>query len=415
MPHPRLFRQQVLESNSGLDGPLLLKTPPFVLALSLSAIATVVLVVTLLWQGQYSARLSVAGYLHTASSVLQVTATRDGRLGEVFVSPLATVTRGQPLFELLATDDSTSTQYLLSQQLEQLAERHDLLDKKHQALERAWQLKSQSMVAESTLLQEQQGQLLRKQELLSQQLGLQTRQEKTMLSLASKGYIPEQDLLRSGEQVLLTRIHLLELQQNIASNKLQQNAIYHRQSVDDAEWSARALDMTAQKSLLESEALRLQQSMAKTVLAPRDGKIGEVHAYPGSQVSGRQTVISLYQPGEPLLAELAIPARLVPSISAGMEVRMTLEDSLVPARAELRGTITAISATPLAAGAKMGPLTLLETSFRARVRLNALPSQFTNDSLAGIHRIVSAQLIGPPRAVIQWLLKPLQQLKASVV
>ncbi len=414
MPHRRLFRQQVLDRNSGLDGPLLLRTPPFLLGLSLSAIVTAVLVVTLLWQGQYSARLSVPGYLHTASSVLQVTATRDGRLGKVFVSPMATVTRGQPLFELLASDDSTSTQYLLSQQLEQLAERHDLLDKKHQALEQARQLKRQSMVAESTLLQEQRQQLLKKQDLLSQQLDLQARQEKTMLSLASKGYIPEQELLRSGEQVLLTQIHLLELQQNMTANKLQQNAIHHRLSVEEAEWSARQLDMAAQTILLESEALRLQQSMAKTVLAPRDGKIGEVHAYPGSQVIGRQTVISLYQPGEPLLAELAIPARLAPSISAGMEVRMTLDDSLAPARAELRGMITAISATPLAAGAKMGPLTLVETSFRAQVRLNALPSQFTNDSLGGIHRIVSAQLIGPPRAVIQWLLRPLQQLKASV-
>ncbi|MDH3401480.1 MAG: HlyD family secretion protein [Chromatiales bacterium] len=415
MPRRRLFRQQVLDRNSGLDGPLLLRTPPFLLALSLSAIATAVLVVTLLWQGQYSARLSVPGYLRTASSVLQVTATRDGRLGKVFVSPMATVTRGQPLFELLASDDSTSTQYLLSQQLEQLAERHDLLDKQQQALEQARQLTRQLMEGESTLLQEQRRQLLTKQDLLRQQLGLQTRQEKTMLSLASKGYIPEQELLKSSEQVVLTKINLLELLQNMTSNKLQQDAIHHRLSLEKAEWSARQLDMTAQKSLLESEALRLQQSMAKTVLAPRDGKIGEVHAYPGSQLSGTQTVISLYQPGEPLLAELAIPARLAPSISAGMEVRMTLDDSLVPARAELRGMVTGISATPLAAGAKMGPLTLLETSFRVQVRLQALPSHLTNNSLTGIHRIVSAQLIGPPRSVIQWLLRPLQQLKASVV
>lgn len=414
MPHRRLFRQQVLDRNGTLDGPLLMRTPPFVLVLSLSAIVTTVLIVSLLWRGQYSARLSVPGYLHSASSVLQVTATRDGRLGKVFVSPLATVTRGQPLFELLATDESTSTQYLLVQQLEKLAERHDLLDKKQQALSRAWQLKSQSMVAESTLLQEQRQQLLKKQDLLSQQLDLRTRQEKRMLSLASRGYIPEQELLNSGEQVLLTRVHLLELQQNIAANKLQQDAIQHRHSVEDSEWSATQFDMAAQKSLLESASLELQQSMAKTVLAPRDGKIGEIHAFQGSQVSGRQTVLSLYQPGGPMLAELAIPARLMPSISAGMQVRMNLDDSLAPARAQLRGTVTAISATPLAAGAKMGPLTLVETSFRAQVRLDPLPTQINSDSLAGIHRIVSAQLIGPPRAVIHWLLKPLQQLKHSV-
>lgn len=414
MPRRSLFRQQVLEQNSGLDGPLLLRTPYFALPLSFLAIATIALVVILLCRGQYAARLSVPGYLHSASSVLQVTATRDGRLGKVFVSPLATVTRGQPLFELLAADDSTSTQTLLSQQLEELSERHKLIDEKHRVLEQAWRLRSQSMAAESALLREQQRQLLTKQDLLRQRLTLQSRQGEKLLSLERKGYISEQDMLGSEENVLQTRMNLLDLQQNIASNKLEQIAIGHRQSIDSAEWSAQQLDMSAQKSLLQSEALRLRQGMAKTVLAPRDGKIGEIHAYPGSQVSGRQTVMSLYKTGEPLVAELAIPARLMPSIAAGMKVRMTLDDSLVPARAELRGTVMAISATPLAAGAKMGPLTLVETSYRAQVSLSPLPSQLGNQSLAGIHRIVNAQLIGPPRAVINWLLRPLQQLKNSV-
>lgn len=414
MSQRQLFRQQVLDRNSGLDGPLLLRIPHFALPLSLLAIVTTVLVIILLWQGQYSARLSVPGYLHSASSVLQVTATRDGRLGEMFVSPLATVSRGQPLFELLASDDSTSTQHLLSQELEHVADRRLLLDEKHQVLEHAWQLERQSMDAESTLLREQQHQLLRKHDLINQQLSIQTRQKEKMLSLERDGYVAEQDMFRIEEKVLQTRMRLLDLQQDIASNKRQQELISHRQSVDDAQWSAQNIEMAAQKSLLESEGLRLQQNMAKTVLAPRDGRIGDIHVYPGSQVSGRQAVLSLYQPDEPLVAELAIPARMMPSISPGMNVRISLDDSLVPARAKLQGTITAISATPLPAGAKMGPLALAETSFRAQVRLHRLPSEITNKSLAGIHRIVNAQLIGPPRAVIQWLLKPLQQLKNSI-
>lgn len=414
MPQHRLFRQQVLDRNSGLDGQLLLKIPAFALPLSLSAIATTALIVILLWHGQYSARLAVPGYLHSASSVLPVTATRDGRIGAVFVSPMATVTRGQPLFELLASDDSTSTQHLLSQQLEGLAERHHLLDQKQRVLEQARHLRTQSVTAESRLLMEQQQQMLAKQELLQEQLRGQIRQQERMLSLESEGYVSEQDMLRPGEHVLQTKMQLLDLQRDISSNKLRQHSLGQGLSIDEADWSAQMIEIRTQKSLLESEALRLQQDMAKTVLAPLDGKIGEIHAYTGSQVLGRQTIISIYQPQDFLLAELAIPARLMPSISAGMTVRMTLEDSLAPARAELRGTVTAFSATPLPAGTKMGPLTLVEASFRAQVRLNSAPSQLSTESLRGIHRIVNAQLIGPPRAVIQWLLKPLQQLKNSV-
>ena len=149
---PSLFAHQVMDRNSSVEGPLILKPPAYGHLLALTAMVTTALILLILSRGHYAGRLSVTGYLHNASSVLQVTSTRAGRLGQIFVAPRSRVSRGQPLFELLDVDESTSARKVVEQQLADLGRRRVLLQEEFQAEEKIWQLKRAGTQRESALL-----------------------------------------------------------------------------------------------------------------------------------------------------------------------------------------------------------------------------------------------------------------------
>ena len=409
-----LFACQVMDRNSSLEGPLILRPPAHGSLLALTALVTSVLILLVLFQGQYAGRLSVTGYLHRASSVLQVTSTRAGRLGQVFVAPQTRVSRGQPLFELLDLDESTSARQVVEQQLAGLIRRRTLLQEEFQAEEKIWKLKREGRQRESALLKEQLRHLGSREGLLERQASDRTRQEQRIVSLATQGYLPVADIANSRDLALLSRLSVLENQREISSNRHRQEELQGTLSILDGQWRIAELEFQYRQTQLANQELELQQSMARTILAPLDATVGEIYAIQGAQVGDRQAIVSLYQASDPITAELAIPASIMPQVSDGLSVRLVLNDNLVPSRVTLHGTVVEISATPLPAGGRMGPLTLMEPSFRARVALEVPPAGIRDGSIAGVHRIISAHLIGKPRTLIQWLLRPFKQLQQAV-
>lgn len=392
----------------------MLKSPAYGQLLALAALVTTALILLVLFRGQYAGRLSVTGYLHSASSVLQVTSTRAGRLGQVFVAPRSRVSRGQPLFELLDVDESTSARQVLEQQLADLGRRRILLQDELQAEEKIWQLKRTGMQRESASLHEQMRHLDARKNLLERQASDRGRQEQRVASLAAQGYLPMAEIENSRDLALLSRLSLLENQREISSNKLRREELQGTVSILDGQWRIAQLEFKSRQTHLAHQELELEQTMARTILAPLDATVGEIYAMPGTQVGERQAIVSLYQASDPITAELVIPARIIPQVSSGLSVRIVLNDSLVPNRVTLQGTVVEISATPLPAGGRMGPLTLMEPSFRARVALDVLPAGLHDSSIAGVHRIISAHIIGKPRTLIQWLLRPFKQLQQAV-
>ena len=412
--HQSLFACRVVDRNSTLEGPLILKPPACGSLLALAALFTATLILLILFRGQYAGRLSVTGYLHNASSVLQVTSTHAGRLGQVFVTPQSRVKKGQPLFELLDVDASSSARQVVEQQLTGLGKRRILLDKKLEAEEKIWNLKHESVALELGLLEEQLQYLGQQATLVERQVSDRSRLQQRITSLAAQGYLPEVDIANSRDLALASQLAALENQREISSNRHRQGELRRTLSILDGQWHMAELEFTSQQTQLANQELELQQTMARTILAPLDATVGEIYATQGTQVGDRQAIISLYQASEPITAELAIPARIMPQVSGGLSVRIALNDSLVPNLVTLHGNLVEISATPLPAGGRMGPLTLMEPSFRARVALDSLPVGIKHGSFAGVHRIISAQIIGNPRTLMQWLLRPLKQLQQAV-
>ncbi|MCJ7556416.1 MAG: HlyD family secretion protein [Gammaproteobacteria bacterium] len=414
LTHQSLFAYQVMDRNSTLEGPLILKAPAYGNLLALTALVTTALILLILLRGQYAGRISVTGYLHNSSSVLQVTTTRAGRLGQIFVSPQSRVKRGQPLFELLDVDASSSARQVVEQQLTGLGRRRILLEKKLEAEEKIWNLQREGVALESSLLTEQLQYLSLQANLMERQGSDRTRQEQRITSLVAQGYLPEVEIAKSRDLALVTQLSVLDNQREIASNKHRQGELRRTLSILDGQWRMAELEFKSQQTQLANQELELQQTMARKILAPLDATVGEIYAIQGTQVGDRQAIVSLYQASDPITAELAIPARIMPQISGGLSVRIALNDSLVPSLVTLHGTVVEISATPLPTGGRMGPLTLMEPSFRARVALDILPTGIQDGSIYGVHRIISADIIGKPRTLIQWLLRPFKQLQQAV-
>jgi membrane fusion protein len=409
-----LFSEQVLNRNINLDGDPVLRPPTWSAALSLTAIITTCLALFILFQGKYSARLAVTGYLSKASGVVEVSASGNGRLGQIYVAPQSTVKRGQPLFELLSPDQSTSAGQVLVQKLEGIKKQGLLLEQRHQAEIQSRNLEREKTDGQSRLLQEKLQFLMQREQLLRGQLDRRTLDERNLENLAGKGYLAERDMAEFREKSVLSRLSLLENQREIYVIHHQQEELRRTRLMQDAQWNAAELDSRVLQVQLEAQELDLQHSMARTVFAPFDGFVGDIHASTGALVSAMQPVISLVQRNDPVSAELAIPARMLPSVSGDLAVRITINDTLAPTRENLSGTIVDISATPLPAGWRMGPLTLSEPSFRALVTLDKADTTWMGHVQRGTHRIISAQLIGPPRTLIQWLLKPFRTLQQSV-
>jgi multidrug efflux pump subunit AcrA (membrane-fusion protein) len=414
LPCDTLFSPRFLNQNLSLEGPMILAAPSWSGILTLSAAFTVILILIILFQGSYASRLAVGGYLSRASNVLDITATRGGRLGQIHVAPHTPVKRGQPLFELLSQDQSTSAANLLDQKLQSLESRRLLLQQQHQAEELGRKLERENAGLDSARLENRMQYFLQRSALLHEQLDQRMKQDLDLEALMEKGYLAPRDLTSSREQTLQLRLSVLENQQEIFLLRHQQEELLRSLSIKDARWRASDLGFRAQQGQLAEQEMELQQEMARTILAPVDAMVGDIHANPGTQLNATQAVMSLFQSQDRLSAELAIPARLLPAVTENLMVRIMLDDSLDAAQTSLSGTIVSVSPTPLPAGSRMGPLILREASFRALVALEGPGADQAGWRSANAHRVISAQLIGQPRTLIQWLLKPLKQRQLTV-
>lgn len=409
-----LFRPSALEHSPSLDGPLLIRTPRQGPLLALAALATAIGLLAGLWTGGYSARLSVSGYLAGATPLLHLTATREGRIGRIHVLPGQEVDRGQPLFDLLPGTDSTTLEDLPALRLASLDRQAGLLTDQAQALQDSYRLSQDRIGAEHERLVSREAALGRQREILELQLTREHGNESRLVPLAAQGFLPLHDLESAAARVAQARLSILQLEQELdATGHARRDALRQRAQAR-AEYRERSLAIETQQALLESRRLELALATPITVHAPRPGRIGEILVTEGTHVQGRQVVLGLQGTGAATQAELAVPARLMSDITAGMPVTLALQDHLEPGRPLIRGTVFSVGATPLPPGMRLGPLSLAEASFRVRVHLSHVPDDIAKPIAAGTHRIVSAQLIGPRHSLLSWVISPLRRLPQAV-
>lgn len=411
-----LFRTQVLRSAPHQARPSGLATPPAARLFGWLAALVCAALLAALWQGRYAARQRVQGFLYAADSVLHVTAGRTGRLDQLLVRPGDPVRERQVLFILSGEEYLADGEALITGQADSLAQRRATLRSRRALLQQAWEQQQEAALKRIARLGA-----------LAERMAAQVRLHRTALearrldvlrtrALAEKGHVPRTALEQARERQLLAQIALEESLLRAGELEDQRDHAESSLLAEHARFRAEDLDLQEQDLQRQAELQRLSARRMSQVLAPRAGIVGDTHAVPGQQLAAGDQVLTLFAPGAPLVAELAVPARIMPSLSEVHTVRLELPDPLQPQPRLVEASVVEVSATPLGAGRYLGPMLLREPAYRLRVRIDRDPADASADAdMAYVNRGVSAQLSGPARPLIQWILQPLRDMGASAL
>jgi len=409
-----LFRPQVVMNTGMPANPRRVSPPVAAKTLVWVSLMACFGLLVLLWCGHYSARQRVEGYLADVESVLPVHAGREGTITRMLVRPGQMVRKHQALFTISGEQISSDGSSLLSSQMQVLEKQQQSVAQRARLERAAWVSKRQSLEASTQSAGRQLQALARQLELQRAMISRRTLDARRASLLLEQGHIARATADQASERQLEAELVLQELLDRgeaVANHRRQLRAqLQSEQARVDAE-QLRLNETTLQ---LQAELGRLRARWESLAQAPRAGLVGDVRAGVGGNVSADETVVTLHSGLEPVVAELAVPTRLMPVLSQSLGVRIEIEDSLDPGGGHLDASILEVSATPLAAGDVFGPILLRQAAYKVRVAISPQSLEAVHRGLLLPNRHVTALLIGPPRRLLHWILQPLRELASAV-
>jgi membrane fusion protein len=414
LPVP-LFRQEVVEfqqieqqfGRALLLQPLSTKITGWLIA------ASVALILSLLFVGQYSRKVSVSGYLLPASGVAKIFPLQRGTVAKVNVSEGDEVQEGQPLLtvdtaQLSATGEDVNAAILraLSNQQDELGSR---------IREEAQRMASERERLASLIrgLQTEIAHIKAQIPLQRERIKIGDGLVASITELVAKGSVTDVELKRRQADAL-------EQKQNL--NSLNQQLAAKRNQLTDNEYSLAQLPIaTAEKvQLLRNELSNVEQKIAEAtgrqafiIRAPIDGRVSAVQTSPGKVAEPNQLQLEIIPSGFTLKAELFIPSHAIGFVQVGQRISIRYDAFPYQHFGRYEGEIIEISKNILNIDdAAAAPIKLGEPAYKAAVALDR-----QDIDAYGKHvplqpgMLLKADVILDHRSLIRWLLDPLLSLR----
>jgi multidrug efflux pump subunit AcrA (membrane-fusion protein) len=368
----------------------------------------------LLWRGHYSARQRVEGYLSDVESVLPVHAGREGTITRMLVRPGQWVRKHQALFTISGEQVTSDGSSLLSSQMRVLEKQQQSVEQRARLDRAAWISKKQSLESSAQSAGRQLDTLARQQELQRALISRRTLNARRANRLLEQGHIARATAEEASERQLEAELVLQELLDRGEALANHGRQLWAQLESEQARMDAEQLRLNEITLQLQAELGRLRARWESLTQAPRAGFVGDVRAGVGRSVTAGDTVVTLHSGLEPVVADLAVPTRLMPVLSQSLGIRIEIEDSLDPGGGPLDASILEVSSTPLAAGDLFGPMLLRQAAYKVRVAISPHSLEAVHRGLLLPNRHVTALLIGPPRPLLHWILQPLRELASAV-
>lgn len=404
-----LFRREViLHRGSALFGGILLPQPPIFAWMTLVAGICAVGLLLIVFLGSYPQRVHATGWLAPIQGLARVSSTRQGTVAEVHVSEGTVVSKGDLLVTLATARVSSESSNVEREVVDRLRDQLDALKRQVAAEQDLGAAESRKIERQIVDARQEIGQLNGQVLLAEERLRVARGEHERVNNLAGRGLLPRTDLSKADELVLVARLSVESLRQQI----LEKNGTVHSL---DAELASAPKRLARRVAELEVVAGNLERQITETqgaedaqVRAPISGQVIGVSVKGGQSVAAGESLLTVVPTDATLQVELLVPTRGAGLLQPGMPVTLRYDAFPYPKFGQYGGIVRNIAHTALPSDQQRGPLKLGEPAYVVNVTLqrqtvlaygNEVPLQ------AGL--TVQADIVQHDRRIIEWMLEPL--------
>jgi membrane fusion protein len=420
---PSLFRAEVIEGRrQAWLGSIQLVRPVPLAVLTLLVLIIALVVGAFLFEGRYTRKAHISGYLVPDRGVLRLVPLQTGTVTESRVVEGQVVRRDEVLFVLavdranLSTDTQAAVQASLqarSRSLHEASRQTSQLEHEHRA----------GLDRQIEYMRRELAQIDAESELLRQRLALAQQTQGQFESL-------QRDHFVSAAQVQAKTADVLDAQTKLQALARQRSA--QSRDIGALENQRRELPLRTATALgeIERDLATLAQDAAETdarqhvvVRAPQDGVVTAVLAEPGHSVSPASALASLVPAGATLRAQLFAPSSAVGFVRPTQPVLLRYQAFPYQKFGHHAGQVLQVSRTPLQA-AELASLPLPESLkaapsaeplYRITVLLDeqAVRAYGQAQPLAAGMQL-EADVLLDRRRLIEWIFEPLFSVAGKV-
>jgi len=350
---------------------------------------------------------TVPGFIGTTHELVQLRATRPGRLLARRVHLGDRVEAGDDLFSVATGVAPPGAG--APERLRAIDRRRDAIEKQRIELvdeftlrDRLLQLELERAVADGIRL------AARKRlqfDLLAAAAGEQDR----LSALARDGFVASTDLVRQSEAVLAARATLLEIEarHDAAAGVAQRVALERQKLTAERRRLLAGLDDDDEALLLAR--YELESAHSYSVRAPVAGTVVAVQGNAGQDVGGAAPLVTLLPEGAELVGILLVPPHAVGFLAPGDDVRLDVAAFPRQAFGPVAGRLVDVSRSTYGPAELRSPAPFTGAAYKATVALDRATVAANGEILLlQPDMTLSAIVTTERRTLLQWLLTPLR-------
>jgi membrane fusion protein len=415
-----LFRKEaVSHQNERLTGAITLAQPLSIKITVLILVSVAILIITFLFNAEYSRKETVRGFLMPNKGVIKSFAKQGGTIENLWVKEGDKVIKGQSLATIIAQQSNSNGVDLSTKLTEQLHAQANLLSdeiSQHQTL------KTQELLnlhIQETGLSNEKLALESQMALAEEKLELLTDQQKNFNQLNKNGYVSnlekerQQQTLLEAKQAKQNTTRLLLQQQN------QLNQVAFNITNVPQQYALRINSLKRQQADIHRQLVQVASNYKYTITASNGGTVTGIQVVEGETLSQSiaqsKPLLHIIPEDSELIAELLLPTRSAGFIQIGNTTRLRFDAFPYQRFGFISSEIIRIDQTLITPNEIQLPIVFQEPVYRLRAKLNVQQMKAFGkafDLKSGM--LFEADIMLEQRTLIEWLLEPIYSLKGRV-
>lgn len=413
-----LFRKEVIEhQRSRLSGQVLLLQPMSIALIVCIVSLILVLVVSFLFNAQYTRKATVRGYLMPSKGVIKSYAEQGGVIENIWVKEGSQVQKGERLFTLSIPNFSKAGDDIHEVTQAQLNDQKRLLNADLLQYENLLERERQHQSERIQFYTKEQVSLLQQLALSEQKITLIKSQSDKLRELTDQQFVSN-NVLENHQRDLLDaehQRHSVNQKLLVLDNQRKQFQFDSARNISNYELQINAL--LRQLSELENNAMTSDTHHQYSILASHSGTVTAIQAAIGQHLSAgnRQPLLNILPEESELIAYLMLPTRTAGFVKQDQVARLRFDAFPYQRFGFIESRITRVDRAVLSPQEIQAPLTLHEPVYRVKARVtqdhieaNGRAFQLKNGLM------FDADIMLETRTLIEWIVEPLFGMRTTL-
>lgn len=404
-----LFRPEVLQTLQHPQyGETLPGLPGALKFCALGACVTFAGLAVLLWQGYYTRRITVTGYVTAAQSEVRVFSRNAGIITERFVSNGDIVNAGDPLFNLALDGGGAGFGQVSDSTLDSIGLQLATVDRQRAARVELHTTRMDRLAGERNSARERVSLLRQRVAAAEQKLAIAEIQHNRVVATVARGFLASVETERSNEALLAEQGLVMTLGLELAQARAAITKLQNERSETVKTHELALAELASHRQSVETQFVERRKRLFQSVIAPVGGRVSTASAGPGQRIGPELPAMTIVPTAVQYHVRLLLPGRALGFVAVGGLVRIRYEAFPYQRFGIQSGVIEQISPSYVLPRELDSPITVTEAVFPIKVALGKQSLQFNGQDFALTSGMrVEADIPKERRRLLEWLFEPL--------